>query len=82
MSTWVLGLLIGGFFGWALLRALAKTTGTTVFSLPCRILAVVVVAGAIAGMVAAVLPGRRAAKLDVLSGRRAVEADDDPGLSA
>jgi putative ABC transport system permease protein len=62
----VIGLLVGGFFGWALVRALAKTTGTTVFSLPYGILAVVVVAGGIAGVVAAVLPGRRAAKLDVL----------------
>jgi putative ABC transport system permease protein len=46
-----------------------KTTGTTVFSLPSGILAVVVavvVAGAVAGVVAAVLPGRRAAGLDVL----------------
>jgi putative ABC transport system permease protein len=62
----MIGLLVGGFFGWALVRALSKTTGTTVFNLPCGILAVVVVAGAIAGVVAAVLPGRRAAKLDVL----------------
>ena len=62
----VLGLAVGVFFGWALVRAMARTTGTTVFSIPFGILIAVVIFGAIVGVVAAVLPGRRAAKLDIL----------------
>ncbi|HEY6746976.1 MAG TPA: FtsX-like permease family protein [Mycobacteriales bacterium] len=61
----VLGLLIGLFFGWALVTALADE-GITVFRVPYASLAVVVVLAALAGMVAAVPPSRRAAKLDVL----------------
>jgi len=61
----VLGLAVGTFFGWALVRASAKQ-GIEQFSLPVADLAVIVALAALAGMVAAVLPGRRAAKLDVL----------------
>jgi putative ABC transport system permease protein len=61
----LLGLLIGVFFGWALIRALADQ-GIEVFTLPVGSLAVVVLLGGLAGMAAAVLPGRRAARLDVL----------------
>ncbi|MGB8649770.1 MAG: FtsX-like permease family protein [Mycobacteriales bacterium] len=61
----LLGLLIGVFLGWALVRAL-HDQGVEVFSLPTASLAVVIVLGALAGMVAAVLPSRRAARLDVL----------------
>ncbi len=67
----LLGLLIGVFFGWALVRAL-KDQGIDVFRVPVTSLVVVVVLAAVAGVVAAVLPGRRAAKLDVL---RAVVSD-------
>jgi putative ABC transport system permease protein len=67
----LLGLLIGVFLGWAFVRAL-EDKGITVFHVPVGSLAVVVVLGALAGMVAAMLPGRRAAKLDVL---RAVVSD-------
>ena len=56
---------LGIFFGWALVRAL-RGEGLTVFSLPVTTLVVVVVLAALAGVVAAVLPARRAAKLDVL----------------
>ncbi len=62
----LLGLAVGVFFGWALVRATASSMSTIVFSLPYRILAAVVVFGALLGVVAAVMPGRRAAKLDVL----------------
>ena len=62
----LLGLVVGVFFGWALLRALASTAGTLVFSIPYRTLALVVVFGALLGVVAAIMPSRRAAKLDVL----------------
>jgi putative ABC transport system permease protein len=62
----LLGLIVAIFFGWALLRALAGTTGTLVLSLPYRTLAAVVVFAALLGVVAAVMPGRRASKLNVL----------------
>jgi putative ABC transport system permease protein len=61
----VLGLLIGVFFGWALVTALSDE-GISVFRIPYASLAIVVVLAAAAGMAAAVPPSRRAAKLDVL----------------
>ena len=61
----VLGLAIGIFFGWALVAALAAE-GLNTLAIPVPSLAVVVVLAALAGVVAAVLPARRAAKLDVL----------------
>jgi putative ABC transport system permease protein len=67
----LLGLVIGVFFGWALVHALSNQ-GTTVFSVPYTTLAVVVVLAAMAGIAAAVLPAKRAAKLDVL---RAIVTD-------
>jgi putative ABC transport system permease protein len=61
----VLGLLVGVFFGWALVLAM-KGQGITVFSLPVLSLVTVVVLAAVAGLVAAILPSRRAAKLNIL----------------
>jgi putative ABC transport system permease protein len=61
----VLGLVIGLFFGWTLVRAL-EDQGMTVFQVPFGSLLVIVVLAALAGMVAAVGPSRRAARLDVL----------------
>jgi putative ABC transport system permease protein len=61
----VLGLLIGLFFGWALVSALSDE-GIDVFRIPYASLAVVVVLAGVAGMAAAIQPSRRAAKLDVL----------------
>jgi putative ABC transport system permease protein len=61
----IFGLGIGSFFGWALTSAMSEQ-GLTVFSLPVANLAVVVVLAALAGVLAAVLPARRAARLDVL----------------
>jgi putative ABC transport system permease protein len=61
----VLGLLIGVFFGWALVLAL-KDQGLPLFSVPIRFLVLVVVAAGLAGVVAAIMPSRRAARLDVL----------------
>ena len=60
-----LGLGIGVFFGWALVHALAAQ-GITQLVVPVGQLGVVVVVAAIAGVTAAILPARRAAKLDVL----------------
>jgi putative ABC transport system permease protein len=61
----LLGLLIGVFLGWALVRAL-KDQGIDVFRIPFGSLVVVVLLGGVAGVLAAVLPSRRAAKLQVL----------------
>jgi putative ABC transport system permease protein len=61
----VLGLLVGVFFGWALVLAM-KNQGITVFSLPVVSLVIMVVLAGLAGVVAAILPSRRAAKLNIL----------------
>jgi putative ABC transport system permease protein len=61
----LLGLVIGVFFGWALVTAM-RDEGLNTFTVPVLSLVVVVVLAALAGVVAAVLPARRAAKLDVL----------------
>jgi putative ABC transport system permease protein len=61
----ILGLLIGIFFGWALIGAL-KSQGISVLSLPYITLAGIALLGAAAGVLAAVGPARRAAKLKVL----------------
>ena len=61
----VLGLLIGVFFGWALVLAM-KSQGITEFSIPVLNLVIVVVLAALAGAVAAIWPSRRAAKLNIL----------------
>ena len=61
----LLGLVVGTGFGWALVRAL-RDQGITEFSLPVGRLVLVVVAAALAGVLAAALPARRAARLDVL----------------
>jgi putative ABC transport system permease protein len=60
-----LGLAIGLFFGWAVVQAL-KDQGFTKFAPPGAQLLLVVIIGGFAGVVAAIGPARRAAKLDVL----------------
>jgi putative ABC transport system permease protein len=60
-----LGLAIGLFFGWCVVVAL-RDEGITTFDPAVRTqIAIVVIAG-ISGVVAAIFPARRAAKLDVL----------------
>jgi putative ABC transport system permease protein len=61
----LLGIVVGVFFGWALVTALSDE-GIETFRLPVATLVVVVVLAALAGVLAAVWPARRAAKLDVL----------------
>lgn len=61
----LLGIGVGTAFGWALVRAL-REQGITEFTLPYDRLALVVLAAGIAGVLAAALPARRAARLDVL----------------
>ena len=66
-----LGLGIGLFFGWALVTALADE-GFSAFVVPADELVVIAVIAAVAGVAAAVLPARRASRLDVLA---AIAAD-------
>jgi putative ABC transport system permease protein len=61
----VLGLLVGVFFGWALVLSM-KSQGITEFSIPALSLAIVLVLAGLAGIAAAILPSRRAAKLNIL----------------
>jgi putative ABC transport system permease protein len=60
-----LGLSIGLFFGWSMVHALTDE-GIDVFVVPAGSLLVVAVIAAVAGVAAAVLPARRASRLDVL----------------
>jgi len=60
-----LGLSVGTFFGWATVRALSDK-GIDTLTIPVGSLAVLTVVAALAGTLAAVMPARRAAKLDVL----------------
>jgi putative ABC transport system permease protein len=61
----VLGLATGVVFGWAMVRAL-DSQGITELVVPAWQLAGFVAFAAVAGVLAAVLPGRRAARVDVL----------------
>ncbi len=63
------GIALGVFLGWALVEAAGNTPGSVIsqFVLPIGRLAIVVVVGAIAGVLAGLRPARRAARLDVLA---------------
>jgi putative ABC transport system permease protein len=61
----VLGLAIGLFFGWSLVKAL-NDQGINILRIPVGSLAIVTVLAALAGVAAAILPARRASKLNVL----------------
>ncbi len=60
-----LGVAVGSFFGWASIRAL-RSEGIDRFVFPVTNLAVVTLVACLAGAVAAIVPARRAARLDVL----------------
>ncbi|MDP2712721.1 MAG: ABC transporter permease, partial [Solirubrobacteraceae bacterium] len=60
------GLSLGVFLGWGLVRATADDAALSAFSAPVGQLAVVLIAGAVAGMLASLRPARRAARPDVL----------------
>ena len=66
-----LGLAIGTSFGWVMVKAL-EDQGLNTFNIPVTQLVVVVAISGVAGVLAAVLPARRAAKLDVLEAISAV----------
>jgi len=61
----ILGMAVGVFFGWTMVRALASQ-GFGEFTVPGGQLVAFVLLAAVAGVLAAILPGRRAAKVDML----------------
>ena len=61
------GLLLGGFLGWALTRAGERSSGLTAVSFPPTQLIVIAVLGCLAGVLAAIRPARRAARLPLLA---------------
>jgi putative ABC transport system permease protein len=61
----LLGVVIALFFGWAVIKAL-QDEGFSTFSPAIVQLVVIVVIGGFASVVAALLPARRAARLNVL----------------
>jgi putative ABC transport system permease protein len=60
------GLAVGTFLGWGLMRAINSQEEFGVFAVPVPQLAVILGLAAVAGVVAAVRPARRAARLDIL----------------
>ena len=60
-----LGILLGMFFGWSVSVTL-RDEGLLAVSVPLMPLVVILVIGVLGGVLAAVRPGRRAARLDVL----------------
>ena len=60
-----LGLGLGLFFGWVTVTALRDKGFSDFAAAPAQLVVVVIIA-AIAGVLAAVLPARRASKIDVL----------------
>jgi putative ABC transport system permease protein len=67
----LIGLGVGLLFGWALVVAL-RDEGIDRLAIPWSTMAIVVVLAAVAGVLAAVFPAHRAAKLDIL---RAIGAE-------
>jgi putative ABC transport system permease protein len=61
----IFGLAVGIFFGWALVGAMHEQ-GVTEFDLPVVRLLLYVALAAVAGVIAALGPARRASKLDIL----------------
>jgi putative ABC transport system permease protein len=61
----IMGMVVGCFFGWALVRAL-ESEGITELAVPGGQLALYGIAAAIAGVLAGLPPARSAARLDVL----------------
>jgi putative ABC transport system permease protein len=64
------GLALGTFLGWGLAQAAHKAQGIATFTVPVPQLIIIIVVGAVAGILAALRPARRAARLDVLEAIR------------
>ena len=67
----VLGLAVGTFFGWAIVRAL-KDQGVESLTIPFGQLIFVTILAAIVGVLAGILPSYRASKLNILA---AIDSD-------
>ena len=63
----VLGVGLGAAFGWAMVDAFIKSADGGVISIPFAEIGLFVVIGAVAALLAAVLPARRAAQVSVVS---------------
>jgi putative ABC transport system permease protein len=61
----LLGVAIGSLFGWALVKA-GEDSGLSSFAYPTGTLLLVLVVGALIGVIAAAFPARRAARLNIL----------------
>jgi putative ABC transport system permease protein len=61
------GLALGTFLGWGLMRAMAAEGAFGVFEAPLVPLAVILGLAAVAGVLAARRPAKRAARMDVLA---------------
>jgi putative ABC transport system permease protein len=61
------GTALGVFLAWGIVRAVAARASIATFSLPVLPLTAVVVAGLLVGVVAGIVPARRAARLPVLN---------------
>jgi len=59
------GLVLGALFGWAIVAAM-RSSGVTQLVFPVPQLLILAVVAALAGLVAAIAPSRRAAKLNIL----------------
>ena len=66
-----LGLAVGTFFGWAIVRAMSDQ-GIDTLTVPASNLGVIAAVAAVAGAVAAAVPARRASRLEILG---AITAD-------
>jgi putative ABC transport system permease protein len=62
----LVGLAVGLFLGWSLVFAVSQAVADAQFVMPWAQLAVVVAVASVCGVLAALLPARRAARLDVL----------------
>lgn len=62
----VLGLVVGSFFGWALVRAFTKASEFGSFHYPFTQLVLFLIASAVLGVLAAVIPAWRASRINVL----------------
>jgi putative ABC transport system permease protein len=60
------GIALGTFLGWGIVRAMLAQEGIGIFEAPIATLVAVLGLAMVAGIVAAVRPARRAAKLDIL----------------
>ena len=62
----LLGIAVGGGLGYALLRGLSSGIPGVEYHPPVPTMVAVAIAGVLLGLVASILPARRAARLDVI----------------